>query len=98
MHADVLLCLFDLRSDLAGRGCALCLLSCFTCQPNGFSNIIISQLIVDSIRGQYYEVVNLGYLKGSNVRQCLDHIWIATTVLQLGFWVTKSSTDGEAAG
>ena len=51
MHADVLLCLFDLRSDLAGRGCALCLLSCFTCQPNGFSDIIISQLVVDSIRG-----------------------------------------------
>lgn len=41
VNTDVLFCLLNLRCGLAGWSCAFGLLSCFTCQPNGFSNIII---------------------------------------------------------
>ena len=61
MHADgLLLLLLCLRwSDLAGRQSALSLLRSFASQPDSLTNILIGQLVVDTVGGQDDEIMLL---------------------------------------
>ena len=66
-------------------------------EPHCFPDVIVSQLVVDAVAGEDNEVVLLGDLERSDVRHSLDHVWVATTVLQFCLRVAKRPTDGQAA-
>lgn len=86
----------DLRClSLSSWLCAFSLSGCLTCEPNSFTNVIISQFIEDSVRSQSDEIMLLRYLKGPYVRYGLNNIWIATSELKLCLWISKCATDRE---
>ena len=99
MHADILLWLLlrGLRLLLAGRLGALGLPSCLACQPDGLANVVIGELVVDAIGGEGNEIMLLCDLERSDVRNCLDNVWIAAAVLKLGLRVAKSPANRQTA-
>ena len=92
MHADILLWLLlrSLQLLLAGRLSALRLPSCLASQPDGLANVVISQLIVDTIGGEGNEIMLLRDLERSDVGNGLDNVWISAAILKLGLGVTES--------
>ena len=92
MHADILLWLLlrSLHLLLAGRLSALRLPSCLASQPDGLANVVIGQLIVDTIGGEGNEIMLLCDLERSDVGNGLDDVWIAAAILKLGLRVTES--------
>ena len=98
VHADVLLRLLRWGNLLlACRLGTLCLLGCLTSQPDSLSNVIIGELVEDAIGSECNEIVLLSNLECPNIRHRLDNVWISTSILKLGFRVSKGSADRETA-
>ena len=92
VHANILLWLLlrSLRLLLTGRLRALGLPSCLAGQPDGLANVVIGQLIVDTIGGERNKIMLLCDLERSDVGNGLDDVWIAAAILKLGLRVTES--------
>ena len=58
--------------------------------PYTFWNIFIWHFIKNSITSQQYEVMILVDYKLPYLWLCFDHIHVATSIRQFGFWITKS--------
>ena len=92
VHADILLRLLlrRLRLLLTGRLRALGLPSCLAGQPDGLADVVIGQLIVDTIGGERNEIMLLCDLERSDVGNGLDNVWITAAILKLGLRVSES--------
>ena len=99
VHADILLRLLlrSLRLLLTGRLRALGLPSCLAGQPDGLANVVIGQLIVDTIGGERNKIMLLCDLERSDVGNGLDNVWIAAAILKLGLRVTESPANRQTA-
>lgn len=66
---------------------------CFARQPNTFTDVLISHLIEYTITSQNDEVVLFGYLERVNVWLSSYDVWITSSKLKLGLWVTKRTAN-----
>ena len=64
--------------------------------PHALGNLLVIHFVINSITCQHDKVVLFVYLERTDIWLSINYIWVAASVLELGFRVTKRSANAKS--